>query len=444
MILVAAVCAVLLIPLARRRSVSSPAGIAVGLSLFMSIGLLVLPLGFYPVSIGTALIWIVGLITFVAFHFLAARTTRRWGARRKDWRSLTPISEFRLALVAGALLMAQVFGVFAYRERITALSGASFSSLELGAIRVSEGVDGGFGGAAALLFAVSPLLAFTGVLGALMVRKWWGILVAVAVMSAASTPGRTSLLLTLATALLSWWYVRTCARSRPPKPATVALMASLTAVGAMVYFNYVADKLNKAFVGSFASDSWLPEQFHSAALYLLGGPPALSVAMEGSTNPVAGYEGRSVYVFVKVLALFNRGIVPPETKAEYVAMPALTNAYTGFGDAWFDGGVFGLIFVFASYGILSGWSFTSSRFGSLPALWISALLGGLVTGLPVAGHLFELPIVGWMVVGAVCMHFLTVPARVSPSNRSLQLGEKARGSRLHGLAGTSEGPTELN
>lgn len=409
---VAVVCAALLW---RSGALSSPSGLFALVSASMVLGLVILPLGFLPLGLQAALLWCVALVVMTSFHGVATALCKRGRPPRPTVVGWGGGAERRFALVGITLALIQLVGVLSYRSRISVATGADFSMLSAETVRSTEALltTAGIGG---LLFSVSPLLCVVGVMGGTWFRPQWLALTALGLLAAGNTPGRTPFLTALAAALLTWWYTRIDrASTRWSGVRTTLVICAVIAAG-FAYFYLVGSELNKADVATIADTTWFPKQFHSIALYWLGGPIALSTALESGLNPVFGNQGRSFYIFIKLASLIDPSIVPPETAAAYVSIPAATNAYTGIGDVWFDGGAAGLFVLFAFCGVLSGWSFFRARSGDIRWLWIAAFLSALVLVLPIAAHFFELSVVLWALVGFGALWFVSggrVPHRMT-------------------------------
>lgn len=388
-----------------RSAVVSPAGLFALISFVVAFLIAILPLGWTPLGWEAALIWVGALTLFSGFHAFSFGWARGRFTHGQGWISSdAKYSEKRYALLVVLCASMQLVGLLAYRGGIEAVVGGAFENTSLIERRWAEGSLRSVG-VQGLFFAVSPFLSFLGVLGGVMFRKLWFLASAFALFAAGNTPGRTQLLVTLMTMGFTWIYLQSgkANRKRYSRVKLVAIAVSLALI-AYIYFVYVGTELQK--IDAIDADSWLPEQLQSLALYLLGGPVALSVALQENLNPVLGAEGRSVYFFIRLASLLDPDVVPPETNTAYVFIPTATNAYTGFGEAWFDGGAAAVVFVFMSYGILSGLAFAGVKRGSLPGIWVASYLAALVCGIFVAGHLFDIPPMLWGLIGGISLSWL--------------------------------------
>jgi hypothetical protein len=310
---------------------------------------------------------------------------------------------------AVALLAVVAWGVFGFREAIASAAGAPFEQLTAQEIRWAQlygGVD--LGGAAGIAMALAPILGALAILGAFMHRKWWLLLLVAALVLVTQSPSRTSTLsLTVSAATFALLVGRI--RNVRWRPGRLGVLAVFFAASAFLYFMYVGGQLDKNDLApGLVPAPWVVSGLEQPLVYGLGGLSAFSVAAESPSlgNPY-GQPGRSVYILVRILSSVGIETPTPDPFASYVDIPIPFNVYTAFGDAYFDGGLAGVVIVFLATGVAVSYAWRRAAAGSVAAAWVASILVTVLVSTPLSLRVGNVDVWLQAVVGAVVIRLVT-------------------------------------
>lgn len=361
-------------------------------------------IGLAPASWQASLLVAFGVGSFCATPLFAVKHGGRISAQIRK-------PQLMIATVVVSTLF--VLGFVAFAKGISQAAGASLTELSLTQIRYYQtSEDRSGGGFFGLLYSLSPLaLSLLFLSGRVISRLWYLGIVPVLVMTAQS-PARTSSLTAVVAALLFVALTRSGdTRARVSRRAFALVGLFAAAIASLAYFVYSGVLLGKNRLDpALLIPGWLPEGLVSPSLYLTGGIPALSFAMESGLAQTEW--GRSIYSLLRLGEAMGLGVVAPETIAEFVPVPIPFNVYTAFGDVWLDFGVIstGLIFVALGFVAHAAYVRAVGR-GSLAYTWLVALAGTWALSSPISFRVFYLDSLFQAFFGALVLSAVQAPRK---------------------------------
>lgn len=311
---------------------------------------------------------------------------------------------FAQLVIATALTLAMVGGgVYAFRSGVVSATGSSFGQLTIQQVRTAQTGSARGGGLVALLAAAHPILACLGVYGAIRYSRAWVALIIVALLASLQTPARLMTIMLLVQTVVFYLYCRAVVpRRRGAAPGEAHHPPMLMMAGgvgvALTIFSYLGGKLGKtSLVSSYFPEFRWPSWMLSVILYGTGGPSALSTALRENIDPTE--HPNSIFTLTKLFSLFDSSYKPPDTLGSYVPIPIPFNVYTGFGQTYFDFGLFGVIVL----AFILGWAAVSAhrraQEGYIEWAWVASVLATLLLTLPQTYRLFFLDVDFQLVVG---------------------------------------------
>jgi len=464
------VYSLLLVLFAIKQLGASPITMATGVLAASFVALLLAPLSYYPLSTDAALVLAAGMTSMVAVGLAPRRTgASHPPLQAKNRPSAAVISSHANKSARGGLLLlivlilvvltAVLLGYRAFVSGISEATNATFSQLTLEEVRRAQNTGARGGGALALLGSLGPLLGCLGLYGAARHSRVFLIGPLVALAIALQNPSRLNSISLLVTLVAFWLYLRAGQGKVahelpfPDRPRTqpgsssrpsvgrakiggrsspgwsrrkAILVGILAAGGALTLFNVVGNALGKSAstAAGFPAYDW-PAWTLSPVFYFTGSYPALTVAMSNDTSP---YEpGTSFFSVLRLAAVFDPSIRPPETIAQYSSIPVPFNLYSGFGQVYFDVGFLGLVVVFGGLGMLLQRLHVAALRGHLPSIWAVSTLTSVVLALPQGFVLFNLDVTVRLLVGVGMFVALGRNRRGRESPRLGQVPTRLRG-----------------
>jgi len=375
-------------------SVSLLTWVAIALSLALH------PVRLAPVTAQAAIIVGVGL---VAMTVPVLRRRQRSGLGSVDQGDGRVA--FTQLVIATALTLAMVGGgVYAFHSGVASATGSSFGQLTIQQVRTAQTGSARGGGLVALLAAADPILACLGVYGAIRYSRAWVALVIVALLASLQTPARLMTIMLIVQTVVFYLYCRAVVPRRrgaaaPSEAHHPPMLMMAGGVGvALTIFSYIGSKLGKtSLVSSYFPEFRWPSWILSVILYGTGGPSALSTALRENVDPTE--HPNSIFTLTKLFSLFDPSYKPPDTLASYVPIPIPFNVYTGFGQIYFDFGLFGVIVL----AFILGWAAVSAhrraQEGYIEWAWVASVLATSLLTLPQTYRLFFLDVDFQLVVG---------------------------------------------
>jgi oligosaccharide repeat unit polymerase len=366
--------------------------------------LLFSPLGFTTMSLASAAIVGIGMISLACPAFLAYPPHTRVPARQ----GLRNVAFLRLATVTALILIMVAIGYRAYTTGIGNAIGADYGQLSITQIRSVQTRQSHDGGLLALMGSVGPVLACLGLYGALRYSRIWILLSVLAIGVALQSPARTNIVSLIVVMVTFYLYVRPFISGRSPlikarkyyraRKYHTAIAIGTASVGALIAFNYIGTQLgkNRSATIAFPHYSW-PQWTLSPFSYFSGGFSALSQAMKLGVDPFD--RGASYYSLIRSANFLFPEVKVPNTIGTYVSTPLPINIYTGFGSVYFDLGIFGVISLFASLGWIATRAHLKAKAGEIEWAWVSAVLTSVLLALPEGYHLLNLDIDFQLLVG---------------------------------------------
>lgn len=355
-----------------------------------------LPLGIYPASASVLAIILVGVVAFAGGGLLVPLVRPSQRSEAVPMAGSTAVSA-----AITVLLIAVVVGYFSFRSGIESRYGLSFAEMTTAQVRYAQVYMEGDAGIGGLMFILAPVASCLVVLGAMYYGRWWLGLLPLIIFMVAQSPSRTGTLGLVTTTLVFYLYARSGSGvPRRGDNRRILVVAALLIVAGIAYFIGTGlERGQGAVLEAQTPGSWLPKVFLSPLMYLLGGISAFSVALETNVDPTHGGEGKSVYVFLRVLSEFDSRISVPDTVDDYVYMPNPFNVYTGFADAWFDWKIWGVLFIFGGFGFLVACAHRAAQLGHLGGVFAASVLISVAVSSPVTLRLLSLETVIVVSVG---------------------------------------------
>lgn len=334
----------------------------------------------------------------------------------------------RLAISTVIAAAASLVGAYVFRNEITGSAGTSFGNLTPQQVRFYQNQKNGSAGLLSLFQACFPVLGVLGVLGYLKVSKWYVIAVVISIALSLQNPGRlftVSLIVQIAVVYLYAHGPKAGTRARFARVRAYALLGT-AALSSLFVFIWLGDKLGKNESVANAVNSDLPAPLVSPLLYLTGGLPATSAWLESGADPFDG-RGSSAFVFVRVWNALSPGKTAGGTVGNYVDIPYSFNVFTGFGQAYWDGGFIWVLVLSLALGATGLISHRRALRGHLGSMWVSSITAMLMVSLPMQYRMWNLDTLFALVAGLLLLHACTSP-QPSPAPPR---GKERRGRSKH-------------
>jgi hypothetical protein len=386
-------CALLLAPCHRRLGAAHPLTVTVAIWLVISLLIAAGPFNLLAPSLEVAVAVLGGLAALCAIPLYLSGSARGVPGRPdRPVQHRLGVRLWVLAPVSIALLGAVTWGVFAYRNAISAVLGQPFDQLDPKLVRWAELYgDVSLSGPASAVIALAPLLGALAVIGGLCHGWWWYLLLPAALGLSMQSPSRTATLSLALTSLFFFLLLLKSAgttlqtRRRPPGQGRALGIVAIVGVLGLGYFAWVGQQLDKSTMprGLFAA-GWVPDALVQPLLYQLGGVSAFTAQLQhapGEPGPYGAF-GRSVYAVVKVGSLLGIQVDQPQPFASYVDIPVPFNTYTAFGDTYFDLGLAGVLVVFLLLGLVVHVAGRWPWPGHPEGVWVLAVMASVLTTTP--------------------------------------------------------------
>lgn len=317
------------------------------------------------------------------------------------------------AAAAAGVLGVVGWGVLAFRDAVSASLGIPFSQADPQLVRYAELFgDLQLSGPASLAFGLAPLLGALAVVGGVLHRPWWYLLLPAGIALTTQSPSRTATITLVVTSLFFFLALSRAPgvpRGRPGGVRTTVLLLAVAGAG-VAYFGHVGTQLGKTDLpAALHPAAWVPDALLQPLLYQLGGVSAFTVELSEPTGDAGPYGafGRSVYGLVRVAQVLGFPLARPAPFAAYVDIPAPFNTYTAFGDTYVDLGLAGVVVVFGLLGLLL-WAAGRPVHGAHPgALWIGAVLASVLIATPVHMRLLDGDVLVAALGGWLLLHLVT-------------------------------------
>jgi len=331
-------CTALLVPCYARFGLLHPVTLTVVLWLAIALLFAAEPADVMPPRMRVTVAILLGLGSLALPSLLFDRSARRGSSPGTGESARPPVPMTfhlgRLVLVTLIVLATVGWGVWQYRTAVSTALGRPFDEVDPMLVRWAELYgDLTLSGSAGVAMALAPLLGACAVIGGLCHRRWWYLLIPVALAATMQSPSRTATLTVVVTSVFFFvLFSRSpgVPRSRPrraPAPWQTAGLFVLAGALALVYFGFVGQQLDKSDVPGLRLAGWVPGFMVQPLLYQVGSVSAFSAALDepsGGEGPYGAF-GRSVYAVVRLVQLAGVDIPTPDPFASYVEMPVPFN-----------------------------------------------------------------------------------------------------------------------
>jgi hypothetical protein len=413
-------CTLLLVPCLLRLGVLHPVTVTLALWVLIGVGFVVGAVDVVPPG-GTA---VAAILLGLGALCLAPVWLPPPGSGAGDG----PVTTLRVgwfAAVVVAVLGIVGWGVLAFRAAVSASLGIPFADADPQLVRYAELFgDLQLSGPASLAFGLAPLLGALAVVGGLLHRAWWYLLLPVGLALTMQSPSRTATITLAVTALFFFLALSRApgaGRRRPDSGRTTLLLGAAGAAG-VAYFGWVGTQLGKTDLpAALHPASWVPEALLQPVLYQLGGVSAFTAELarpDGGPGPY-GAPGRSLYALVRLAEVLGVPVHRPAPFAAYVDIPAPFNTYTAIGDTYVDLGMAGVVVVFGLLGFVVAAVGRWPHPGNPAALWVGAVLASVLIATPVHmrvldGDVLVAAVLGWLALTLTTRRTAGAPAALDP------------------------------
>lgn len=410
-----------------RRDGWSPLSLGIILWAFIALALWWNPLHLVTLSTTVYGILLLGVFA-LAFPALVIPSYQRGNFTPQQ---LPPVAHRRLLVATIVVAGLSVIGAYIFRSQIAATSGSSFGALTTQQVRYYQNQKVNSSGLLSLLQACYPILGALGVIGFLRVSRWYAAAIVLALTLSLQNPGRLFTVSLIVQVAIMYVYIRRATESplRKSTPRARLYFLGLAGLAASLFvFVWLGDKLGKNQMTMEAVQSNLPAPLVSPLLYITGGLPAISSALSSGAPPFEG-RGSSAFIIVRFWhALGTQGPMPA-TVGNFVDNPYAFNVFTGFGQAYWDGGYIWVVTLSLTLGTLAVWTHRRALCGSLTAMWASSLVGMLLISLPMQHRLLNLDTLFQFVLGSI---MIKAVAQKSPAVREEESASFATAKRSPG------------